>query len=60
MKAVQPVTWAGMQKPGSGDNMVCGACPTPEDCVDHDACARATPEDYEHAERFLARITGPK
>jgi hypothetical protein len=54
MKVIQPVTWAGMTKPGSNGDMVCGACPDPAECSHNELCERATAEDYAYAMRTLA------
>lgn len=44
LRSVIPIHWAGMEK--ISGVFVCGACQTPHECSDADACQRAKPEDY--------------
>lgn len=47
IKAIQPLSWAGLQKGGPDSPMVCGACPDWCKCTAEDRCARASDEDYQ-------------
>jgi len=53
-KANFPIHWAGQTKDGI---FVCGACPTPQECLDSN-CSRADSDAWQQSDEYWRKLVG--